>query len=151
MRAIVSSMSDDDDLSTAVDVGWILICTALVFWEQAGFAMLEAGSVRSRNVSNILLKNLLDAALGAVAFVTVGYGFAFGRSSTGFVGTTRFFLGGVDSARDIALWAWHWCVVGRGPRARAAGAPREMARSGQGIAQGHPPHTHTRTPRGVSS
>ena len=155
MRAIVSSMSDDDDLSTAVDVGWILICTALVFWEQAGFAMLEAGSVRSRNVSNILLKNLLDAALGAVAFVTVGYGFAFGRSSTGFVGTTRFFLGGVDSARDIALWAWHWCVVGRGPRARAAGAtraPRDGALGTIWHCRGAPTtHTHTHPSRGIAS
>ena len=50
-------MADDDavaELAEAVDVGWILVCTALVFWEQAGFAMLEAGSVRARNLGNIL-------------------------------------------------------------------------------------------------
>jgi Amt family ammonium transporter len=102
------STADIADLRDAIDVGWILICTALVFWEQAGFAMLEAGSVRARNISNILLKNILDAAFGAVIFAAVGYGLAFGQSASGFLGTTHFFLHGLTSSRDLALWAWHW-------------------------------------------
>ena len=98
-----------EDLQDAVDIGWILVCTALVFWEQAGFAMLEAGSVRARNLSNILLKNLMDVSLGALVFAAVGYGLAFGKSAgSGFVGSSGFFLASLSSPYDYAMWAWHW-------------------------------------------
>jgi ammonium transporter, Amt family len=61
---------------------------------QAGFAMLCAGSVRQKNVKNIMLKNLLDACFGAIGFYLVGFAFAFGGDSTSktFIGNTYFAL-----------------------------------------------------------
>ena len=64
---------------------------------QAGFAMLCAGSVRQKNVKNIMLKNILDACGGAIGFFTVGYGFAYGdedteEGDTTFIGTSYFGL-----------------------------------------------------------
>jgi ammonium transporter, Amt family len=68
--------SDDDDINAL----WVLNCAFLVFFMQAGFSMLEAGSVRMRNVQNILLKNLLDVFLVALTYWLVGFAFAHGVS-----------------------------------------------------------------------
>lgn len=67
---------------------------------QTGFAMLCAGSVRQKNVKNIMLKNILDACLGAIGFYSIGYGLAFGGDTTDvtFVGNTAFGLRGVDTS-----------------------------------------------------
>lgn len=80
--------------ATATLTSWLLVvCGALVFFMQAGFAMLCAGCVRKKNVVNSMLKNLLDACGAAVAFYLVGFGFAFGEEETDdvtFIGTSNF-------------------------------------------------------------
>lgn len=57
---------------------WIFIAGVLVFFMQAGFALVEAGLTRSKNVSNIMMKNLMDMSAGVLAFALVGFGIAFG-------------------------------------------------------------------------
>lgn len=52
---------------------WFLIGAALVFWMQAGFAMVETGFTRAKNAGNILMKNLMDFCIGTVAFYLLGY------------------------------------------------------------------------------
>ena len=72
----------------------LILCGALVFFMQAGFAMLCAGSVRKKNTQNTMLKNLLDACGAAVAYYCIGFAFAFGDgtdTSTTFAGTQNFF------------------------------------------------------------
>jgi Amt family ammonium transporter len=59
---------------------WIFIAGVLVFFMQAGFALVEAGLTRSKNVSNIMMKNLMDMSAGVLAFAIVGFGIAFGGS-----------------------------------------------------------------------
>ena len=71
----------------------------MVFFMQAGFAMLCAGSVRQKNVKNIMLKNLLDACGGALGFYTLGFGFAWGGDDEArrtFVGNSYFGLRNFD-------------------------------------------------------
>ncbi|EKX44052.1 ammonium transporter [Guillardia theta CCMP2712] len=68
---------------------------SLVFFMQAGFAMLEAGVVNSRNVINILYKNIMDASIGCVCFWLVGYGFAYGTTAGGFIGTDNFAISSI--------------------------------------------------------
>lgn len=74
---------------------------------QAGFAMLCAGAVRRKNVQNTMLKNLLDACGASFAFYAFGYAFAFGDGSNPnpFIGTTNFFLNGVE---DLAFWMFQY-------------------------------------------
>jgi ammonium transporter, Amt family len=86
------------DLVAALDATWILVAAALVFFMQAGFAMLTAGFVRAKNTANILMKNMLDACFGGLAFFAVGWGFAYGASdsSNGFIGMGNFFLNDFD-------------------------------------------------------
>lgn len=60
---------------------WILIAGFLVFWMHAGFAMLEAGSVRAKNTINILFKNIGTISIGAIMYFTIGYSFAYGQKN----------------------------------------------------------------------
>ena len=76
------------DLSTlteGLNTAWTLITGALVFFMQAGFALVEAGFTRSKNTTNILFKNLMDFSIGTLAFWAVGYGLMFGTGN-GFIG-----------------------------------------------------------------
>ena len=54
---------------------WFLIGAALVFWMQAGFAMVETGFTRAKNSGNIIMKNLMDFCIGTVMFVLIGFSF----------------------------------------------------------------------------
>ena len=65
---------------------WFLIGAALVFWMQAGFAMVEAGFTRAKNAGNILMKNLMDFCIGTVVFVLIGFGLLFGEDMVGLIG-----------------------------------------------------------------
>lgn len=85
------------------EIGWLWTCIAafLVFFMQAGFALVEAGLTRAKNCVNIIMKNLLDFSVGSVTFWMVGFGLMFGVSSTGWIGTSDFFVDGVkDGASD---------------------------------------------------
>ena len=62
----------------AVDYVWILVCAFLVLFMQPGFAMLEAGFCRAKNVTNLMTKNLMDLAVGSIAFFCVGYAIMMG-------------------------------------------------------------------------
>ena len=93
---------DPDAAAAAVqavmDNLWVFIAGVLVFLMQAGFAMLESGLTRSKNVGNIMAKNLADAAIGIMAFFLVGYGLAYGgdSGSSDWFGWGAFALSGVD-------------------------------------------------------
>eukprot|EP00244_Chara_vulgaris_P000116 TRINITY_DN1015_c0_g1_i14.p1 TRINITY_DN1015_c0_g1~~TRINITY_DN1015_c0_g1_i14.p1 ORF type:complete len:484 (-),score=90.59 TRINITY_DN1015_c0_g1_i14:2355-3806(-) len=96
-------------VTTGINDAFVLFSAFLVFLMQAGFAMLCAGSVRSKNTINILLKNLLDACVGAVAWYTTGYGFAFGTDNeNGFIGNNFFALDGVGELNKYIFWLFQW-------------------------------------------
>ncbi len=65
---------------------WFLIGAALVFWMQAGFAMVEAGFTRAKNTGNILMKNLMDFCIGTVMFILIGFGLLLGEDLMGLIG-----------------------------------------------------------------
>ena len=67
-------------LETALNTGWILLGAALVFFMQAGFAMVETGFTRAKNAGNIIMKNLMDFSLGTPIFWLIGFGIMFGGS-----------------------------------------------------------------------
>ena len=70
---------------------WFLIGAALVFWMQAGFAMVEAGFTRAKNTGNIIMKNLMDFCIGTVMFILIGFGLFLGTDALGgFTGTPNF-------------------------------------------------------------
>lgn len=79
-------------VQTNMNVVWVAVCAALVFFMQAGFAMLESGMVRSKNSINVIMKNYTDMCFGALLFWAVGYGLMFGTSENGFWGTDKFCL-----------------------------------------------------------
>ncbi len=82
--------------SQALDMIWLIMAAALVFFMQAGFAMLETGLTRAKNASNILMKNLMDFSAGALAYWAVGWAIMYGTSVSGIMGSDQFFLQGAD-------------------------------------------------------
>ena len=81
---------------------WFLIGAALVFWMQAGFAMVEAGFTRAKNTGNIIMKNLMDFCIGTVMFILIGFGLFLGKDALGgFTGTPNF-----DIFTDYANFDW---------------------------------------------
>lgn len=73
-----------------LEIVWVLLCSALVFIMQAGFAMLETGLTRAKNAGNIIMKNLMDYCLGSLLFWVIGFGLMFGSSAGGFIGKPEF-------------------------------------------------------------
>ena len=78
--------------TTEVFSVWFLIGAALVFWMQAGFAMVEAGFTRAKNTGNIIMKNLMDFCIGTVVFIAIGFGLLMGEDLFGFIGKPGFDL-----------------------------------------------------------
>ena len=78
------------DYAFSLNTVWVLIAAALVFFMQAGFALVEAGFTRSKNTTNILFKNLMDYVIGTIVFWAIGFGLMFG-SNNGFIGSFDLF------------------------------------------------------------
>ena len=69
---------------------WFLIGAALVFWMQAGFAMVETGFTRAKNAGNIIMKNLMDFCIGTVVFILIGFSLFLGEDVVGLIGKPGF-------------------------------------------------------------
>ncbi|HMR74549.1 MAG TPA: ammonium transporter [Polyangiaceae bacterium] len=91
-------------LQTTVDTVWVLLCAFLVFFMHAGFALLESGLVRKKNVVNVLAKNFMIVASTSIVFYLVGFAFMFGNGNA-FIGTTGFFVPNDASLFESLSWA----------------------------------------------
>lgn len=80
------------DLAMSIDTLWVLIASALVFFMQAGFALVEAGFTRQKNTVNIMTKNIIDFSLGSLLFWFIGFGLMFGSDFAGFIGKLDLFF-----------------------------------------------------------
>ncbi|PLX41984.1 MAG: ammonium transporter [Deltaproteobacteria bacterium] len=83
---------------------WTLVAAFLVFFMQAGFAMVEAGFTRAKSAGNIIMKNLMDFGMGSIAFFLIGFGLMFGVAESGFIGTGSFMLS--DFAVEADPWVY---------------------------------------------
>ncbi|MCA9018141.1 MAG: ammonium transporter, partial [Planctomycetaceae bacterium] len=111
-----SSLQTDDDglvsngsLFSDMDTLWTCLAAFLVFFMQAGFALVETGFTRAKNACNIIMKNLMDFSIGTVAFWLVGFGLMFGVTE-GFVGTTGF-LFDADAEGAITTGSFGWAFL----------------------------------------
>ena len=94
-----------DQIVVQIDTIWLFIGAFLVFWMQAGFAMVESGFTRSKNAANLLMKNLIDFAGGSLVYFAIGFGLMYGASAGGFIGTSNFFLTEISISTDNA-YGW---------------------------------------------
>ncbi len=113
----------------ALDTMWVLLAAVLVFFMQAGFAMVESGLVRAKNAANVLMKNLLDFCFASVAFFVFGYAIMFGGDGA-IVGTSGWFLIGAESAADgvplEAFWLFQAVFAGTAATIVSGGVAERM-------------------------
>ena len=67
-----------ENLQILLNVVWTMVGTILIFFMQAGFAMLETGFTRAKNAGNILMKNLMDFVIGSICFFLIGFAVMYG-------------------------------------------------------------------------
>lgn len=91
------------EIRLSLDSVWVVVGGILVFFMQAGFALVESGSVRSKNTVNVLMKNYMDACLGGLIFWLFGFGLMFGLNHTGWLGMSHFAPNQLDD--------WHWNLL----------------------------------------
>lgn len=109
LNQLVAALPSDGEGGLAVhstadaDAQWLLQSGYMVFFMQAGFAMLCAGSVRAKNAKNIILLNILDACCGSICWWATGWAFAYGPNGNRFCGAGNFFLGNLSDG-DYASW-----------------------------------------------
>jgi len=85
----------DPGFQSTLDTLWVLLAAFLVFFMNAGFALVESGLCRAKNTVNILAKNFIVFGLGVIGYWTIGYALMFGGEGT-FIGSTGFLLSGLD-------------------------------------------------------
>ena len=96
----------NEESTLNLNIVWTCIAAFMVFFMQAGFAMVETGFTRAKNAVNILMKNLMDFSVGSLAFFLVGFGLMFGdKGSGGLLGTSMFALG--DTTGD----SWNYTFL----------------------------------------
>ena len=95
--------------AVTLDFFWMIMGTVLVFWMHAGFSLLEAGSIRHKNIVSIMFKNILNVIVSSLLWWFFGYAFAFGKD------TTKGFIGGSGSMADSAYTAGHLYSTNNGP------------------------------------
>lgn len=95
-----------EDFQNTMNIVWTCIAAFLVFFMQAGFAMVEGGFTRAKNTVNIMMKNLMDFSIGTVVFFLLGFGLMFGVTN-GFFGTTDFVLRGTNTLGTD----WNWTFL----------------------------------------
>jgi Amt family ammonium transporter len=116
-EVVYATMADVETVQFNLNMTWLLLAGFLVFFMQAGFAMVEGGFIRHTGVVNSMAENFMDAALTGIAFFAVGYGLAYGASLSGFIGTDLFFLNFADGTNpgDGALfvsWFYQFAFAG---------------------------------------
>ncbi len=107
------------------------VCVNVIAVMQAGFAFLEAGSVRSKNTTSILFKNFMNTICGCVAYWAFGYAFAFGDGN-GFIGTRNFFLSEIgldDSGILVAFFVLYVYAITAATIVSGAMAERTQLKS----------------------
>ena len=100
------TVSGAENVQTNLDYVWTVLAAMLVFFMQAGFALLETGLTRAKNAINIIMKNVTDASVGVFVFFAVGFGVMFGSSLNGLMGTTGFFLHGLVEQHGTWTYAF---------------------------------------------
>lgn len=89
---------------------WVLVAAFLVFLMHSGFAMVESGFARTKNVVNILMKNVATVLIGTITFLVVGFALMFGSDVNGFIGSSGFFLSGIQEMDfgipSMAFWVF---------------------------------------------
>ena len=86
---------------TNLDILWTMLAAFLVFFMQAGFAMVEGGFTRAKNSCNIMMKNLMDFAIASLAWWAVGFAFMFGGEGNGFIGSGNFFASDFSNISNL--------------------------------------------------
>lgn len=99
----LTSAVNIQEIRLSLDSVWVVVGGILVFFMQAGFALVESGSVRSKNTVNVLMKNYMDACLGGLIFWLFGFGLMFGLNQTGWLGMSHFAPNQLDD--------WHWNLL----------------------------------------
>ena len=97
MRALTTLTAEHPQLINAIDTIWVAICGAIIFFMEGGFALLEAGFVRSKNAMSIIAKVIIDVTFGGIAFYLIGFGIAYGNSNGWFAFDTGI------TAKDLGL------------------------------------------------
>ncbi len=95
-----------ETLQDNMNILWTCVAAFMVFFMQAGFAMVETGFTRAKNAVNILMKNAMDFSVGTLAFFFVGFGLMFGLNDSGWVGTDLFALRGQEGG----TWIWTFLI-----------------------------------------
>ncbi|MFC1552166.1 ammonium transporter [Candidatus Latescibacterota bacterium] len=92
-----------EDVQLNIDIIWTAIAAFLVFFMQAGFALVESGFTRAKNAVNIIMKNLMDFSIGTIMWFLIGFGLMFGGGASGFIGLSHF---GASEFGDISSLNW---------------------------------------------
>ena len=98
-----STAPNIQEIRISLDSVWVVIGGILVFFMQAGFALIESGSVRSKNTVNVLMKNYMDTCIGGLVFWLFGFGLMFGLNQSGWIGLSHFMPDQMDD--------WHWNLL----------------------------------------
>lgn len=108
--AVIETVAEPADTLEALradtDILWTCIAAFLVFFMQAGFALVETGFARAKNACNIIMKNLMDFGIGTIAFYFVGFGLMFGATKGGWMGMDHFMFDAGSQSPGSENWGW---------------------------------------------